>query len=76
MTQNYPYYNDTQPAYEPPYAPPPKKSNTPTIIAIVVVVLILFCCCCIVFPVFMYYVGGDILTNWMGWTQLLPPLLI
>jgi hypothetical protein len=75
MNQNYQYYGDTQPPYEPQYAPP-KKSNTPMIIAIVVVVVILLCCCCIAFPVFMYYVGGDMLTDWLGITQLLPPSLI
>lgn len=80
MDQNYPYYDASQapyePQYEPPYAPPPKKNNLPMIIAIIVVVILLLCCCCFIFPIFMYYIGGDILTDWMGITQLLPYSLI
>jgi hypothetical protein len=68
--QSYPDYGATE------YGQPPQQNTTSRTILIVVGVLLLLCCCCIVFGLLMYYVLGDILTDAMGLTQLLPPLLM
>ncbi len=54
----------------------PKRSNAPAVILIVVVVLLLLCCCCIVFPLLMYFVLGDVITDAMGITSILQPAMI
>jgi hypothetical protein len=76
MDQNYPSTEPYQPYVppEPPYQPP-AKSNGPRIILIVVIVLLLLCCCCVIFGLLMYFVVGDMITNSMGITQLLLPVL-
>lgn len=71
MDQNYQSYSETSVEELPPA---PKKKG-PNIILIVVVVLILLCCLCLLFAVFMYYIGGDWLTDQLGITQWLAPAL-
>jgi hypothetical protein len=76
MDQNYqPYNYDPQipPAGE-PYTPPPQR-NTSRTVMIVVGVLLLLCCCCVGGALLFYYVLGDIFTDAMGITRLIPAVL-
>ena len=71
MAQDFQSYQ-TLPDYNPP---PEPKRNTNRTIMIIIGVLLLLCCCCIVFALLMYFVLGDLLTDALGITQILVPLL-
>lgn len=79
MDPNYPDYNNSASPFPSTetvdYAElqQPKRSRGPAVILIVVVVLLLLCCCCIVFPLLMYFVLGDAITDAMGITGILQP---
>lgn len=57
------------------YNPPPPERNTSRTVMIVVGILLILCCCCAVFSIFMYFYGGDWLTDQMGITRLIIPYL-
>lgn len=76
MAQDYPS-SDPYQSYIPPeepYLPPQKKG--PSWILIVVVVLLVLCCCCVAFTLLFYFYLGDMLTDALGITQLLPSFFL
>lgn len=77
MDQSYQSYSDAD-ADLPPVEqlPPAPDKKRPSIILIVVVVLLLLCCCCLLSTVLLYFWLGDIITDSLGITQLLAPMLI
>lgn len=77
MDQNYQSYSDSgagfPPAEELPPAPAKKGRN---VLLIVVIVLLVLCCCSIAFALIMYFWLGDIITDALGITQRLAPVLL
>ena len=69
MDQNVQSYSET-PLEELPPAP---QKKGPNIFLIIVVILLLLCCCSVGFALVMYFWLGDIITDALGFTQLLVP---
>jgi hypothetical protein len=72
MDQNYQNYSEVGVEELPPA---PKKKG-PSIILIIVVVLLLLCCCLVVFMALFYFWLGDLITDALGITQFLAPILL
>jgi len=72
MDQNFQDYSEV--AVED--LPPAPKKKGPNIILIVVVVLLLLCCCLVLFTGLFYFWLGDLITDALGITQLLAPVLL
>jgi hypothetical protein len=72
MAQEYQPYQDF-PNYA---APEPPKRNTNRTLLIAVIVVLVLCCCCVVFALLLYFVLGDFITDELGITYLLSPVLM
>jgi hypothetical protein len=71
MDQNYQSY----PEAGVEELPPAPKKKGPSIILIIVVVLLLLCCCFVLMTALMYFWLGDLITDNLGITQFLAPIL-
>jgi hypothetical protein len=76
MDQNYQSYSDAG-AEIPPVEvlPPAPQKRGPSVILIVVIVLLLLCCCCFALAAVLYFWLGDMITDSLGITQWLGPML-
>lgn len=70
MAQEYQPYQEM-----PNYAPEPPKRNTNRTLLIVVIVLLVLCCCCVALALLMYFFLGDVITDELGITYLLAPMM-
>jgi hypothetical protein len=76
MDQNYQTYPEGGEQIPPvEQLPPAPKKKGPSVILIVVIVLLVLCCCGCAFIVIMYQWLGDIITDALGITQWLSPIL-